>query len=225
MKKENIILSLGGSLVAPDKIDIEFIKRFKDLILSQLNGRRFYIYIGGGKISRLYQQALSEFGADNEEKDWAGINVSRLNAQVVKQAFSELSYPKVVIDPSKRVFTSKDIIVGGAWKPGRSTDYGSVVLAENSGSLTIVNLTNIDYVYDKDPNKFPDAKAIKQISWPDFRKLLPDKWSPGLSSPFDPEASKLAQKLKIKVVVINGRKLEELENFLNNKPFIGTIIK
>jgi len=225
MKKENIILSLGGSLVAPDKIDLDFLKKFQSLILSQLTGRRFYIYIGGGKIARVYQQALSEFGATDEEKDWAGIGASRLNAQVVKQVFNKLTYPKVVTDPSKKIQTTKDIVVGGAWKPGRSTDYGSVLLAKNAGAKILVNLSNIDYVYDKDPNKFSDAKPIKEITWPEFRKLLPDKWSPGLSSPFDPEASKIAQKLKLKVVVINGRKLKELDNFLDNKSFVGTIIK
>ncbi|MEK7664972.1 MAG: UMP kinase, partial [Patescibacteria group bacterium] len=120
--------------------------------------------------------------------------------------------------------TEKKIMVGAGWKSGWSTDYVSVLSAKTNNIKTIINLTNIDYVYDKNPKEFSDAKSIKEISWPDFRKIVGDKWSPGLSMPFDPRASKLAEKLKLKVVIINGKNLERLKNFLNNKPFIGTTI-
>ncbi|MCX6719501.1 MAG: UMP kinase, partial [Candidatus Staskawiczbacteria bacterium] len=90
---------------------------------------------------------------------------------------------------------------------------------------TIINLTNIDYVYDKNPNESPDAKPFKEIDWKSFEQIVGDKWSPGLSMPFDPRASKLASRLKLKVVMINGKNLERLEDFLNGKSFIGTIIQ
>lgn len=224
MTKETIIISLGGSLVAPNEIDVGFLKNFRHCIGKYLDKRRFFLYIGGGKICRNYQKALLEFGADDSDRDWIGINVSRLNAEVVKQVFVKDSYPKVVTDPSKKINTRKDILVAAGWKPGWSTDYCSVVMAKNSGLKTIINLTNIDYVYDKDPHKFPDAKQIKETNWKNFRKIVGDKWTPGLSAPFDPRASKIAEILKIKVVIINGKNLDRLEDFLNNKPFIGTII-
>jgi uridylate kinase len=223
--RETIIVSLGGSLVAPNEIDIGFLKNFKHSLQKYFQKNRFFLYVGGGKICRVYQKALLEFGADNNERDWMGINVSRLNAQVVKQLFDKSSFEKVVTDPSKKVSTRKDVLVAAGWKPGWSTDYCSVVLAKNSGVKTIVNLTNVDYVFDKDPSKFPDAKPVKEISWKDFRKIVGSKWTPGLSMPFDPRASKMAEILKIKVVSINGKKLDRLEDFLNNKPFIGTIIQ
>ena len=90
---------------------------------------------------------------------------------------------------------------------------------------TIINLTNIDYVYDKNPSEFPDAKPLKELDWKSFKNIVGDKWIPGLSMPFDPKASKLAASLKLKVAIINGKNLERLEDFLNNKPFIGTIIQ
>jgi uridylate kinase len=86
-------------------------------------------------------------------------------------------------------------------------------------------LTNIDYVYNKNPLKYHGAKPFKEINWKDFRKIVGNKWSPGLSLPFDPRASREAEILKIKVVVINGRKLERFENFLNQKPFVCTTIQ
>lgn len=223
MVKNTIVISLGGSLVAPDKIDLGFLGRFRELILSSNN--RFIIYVGGGKTARIYQQALTMFNASAIDRDWIGISASRMNAQVVKGIFGKRAHSEIITDPSKKITIKKDIIVGGGWKPGHSTDYEAVLLAKNNGAKTVINLSNIDYVYDKDPNKFSDAKPFKELVWKDFRRIVGGEWIPGLSSPFDPMASKIAEKLKIEVVVINGRNLERLENFLNNKPFIGTIIK
>ncbi|MBX4200654.1 UMP kinase [Candidatus Parcubacteria bacterium] len=224
MAKENIIVSLGGSLVAPDNIDLDFLRGFKKSITKQLEKKRVFIFVGGGKIARNYQGALLEFGADNKERDWMGINITRLNAEIVRQSFDKVAFEKVIGDPTKKVNTRRDVAVFGGYKPGWSTDYCSVLLAKNMGIKTIINMTNIDYVYDKDPNKFKDAKAIKEITWKEFKKLIPDKWTPGLSAPFDPRATKMAEILKIKVAMINGKHLDQMENFLNNKPFIGTII-
>lgn len=217
-------MSLGGSLVAPGGIDAAFLKVFRNIIKKRLEGQRFFIFTGGGKICREYQKAMLEFGADNEERDLIGIDISRLNAKIVKQTFEELAFSEILTNPTKKPNTRKDIVVAGGWKPGWSTDYCSVVLAKNIGAKTIINLTNVDYVYDKNPLKYPSAKPYKEISWKNFRKITRSKWSPGLSLPFDPRASKLAEILKIRVAVINGKKLERLENFLNGKPFIGTII-
>lgn len=224
-QKENIIISLGGSLVAPGEIDTTFLKTFKKAIAKYLDTKRFFVFVGGGKICRSYQKALLEFGADNKERDWIGISVSRLNAEVVKQSFDKLAFDKVLTDPTKKVNSRRDIAVFAGWKPGWSTDYCSVMLAKNMGIKVIVNVSNIDYVYDKDPSKFKNAKAIKEISWQEFRKLVGEKWTPGLSVPFDPRASKMAEILKIKVVIVNGKHMERLENFLNGKTFIGTIIQ
>ena len=224
MNKETIILSLGGSLVAPGEIDIEFLKKFRSLVLKRLSKKRFIIFVGGGKICRNYQKVLMEFGANNKDRDWIGINVSRLNAEVIRNLFKSISYPKIITDPTKKFNAKNSVVVGAGWKPGRSTDCIAVLAAKKTGAKTIVNLTNIDYVYTKDPRKFSDAKPLKEISWKNFRKIIGSKWVPGYSSPFDPEASKLAEKVGLTVVIINGKNLERLDNFLNNKPFIGTII-
>jgi len=224
MKKEDLIISVGGSLVCPNEINTDFLRRFRDLILKQINKKRFFIYVGGGKTARKYQAALSEFSASSDEKDWAGIWASRLNAYLVKNAFKDYCYPEIITDPTKKIKLEYNILVAAGWKPGWSTDYDAVLLAKNFGLKKIINLTNIDYVYEKDPKKFPQAKPFKKIDWEKFRKIVGLKWSPGLSMPFDPVAAKIAQKLKINVIIINGKELKRLGNFLNNKPFIGTII-
>lgn len=224
-EKETIIISLGGSLVAPDEIDMGFLKNFKHSLQKYLGQKRFFILVGGGKTARNYQKALLEFGAKNTVRDWMGINITRLNAEIVKQMFSGSCYPKIITDPNKKIKTNKDIIIGAGYKPGWSTDYVSVLAAKVYGVKTIANLTNVDYVYDQNPNEFPGAKPLREVDWKVFNRIAGDKWMPGLSMPFDPRASKLAAKLKLKVVVINGKNLERLEDFLNNKPFVGTTIQ
>ena len=84
-KKETIIISLGGSLVVPGEIDLGFLKNFKHALLKYLGTKRFFVLVGGGKVCRVYQKALLEFGAKENDRDWMGINISRLNAEVVKQ--------------------------------------------------------------------------------------------------------------------------------------------
>jgi uridylate kinase len=223
--KQTIIISLGGSLMVPDDIDAKFLKDFKKYILKFSKKFNFVILVGGGKTARNYQKVLSDFGVKNIEKDWIGIFASRLNAELVKNIFDKNSHKEIITDPTKKFTTQKNIIIGAGWKPGNSTDYVSVITAKTYNIKTIINLTNVDYVYDKNPKDFSNAKHFENISWKDFQKIVGTKWSPGLSMPFDPRASLIANKQKMKVVIINGSKLKELEKFLNNKKFIGTIIE
>ena len=232
-KKETIIISLGGSLVAPDEVDLGFLKNFKRCLekyigvspSTTLRVRQFFVLVGGGKIARVYQKALLEFAAKSNDRDWIGIEITKLNAEVVKQMFGGNTYPKIITDPNKKIKTNKALIIGAGWKPGWSTDYDAVLIAKTHGIKTIINLTNIDYVYDKNPAQFSGAKPLKEIDWKSFERIVGDKWEPGMSMPFDPRASKLAARLKLKVVLINGKNLDRLEDFLNNKPFIGTVIQ
>jgi uridylate kinase len=89
----------------------------------------------------------------------------------------------------------------------------------------VINMSNIDQVYNKDPNTHKDAKPIEKTSWAEFRKIVGDEWVPGMNAPFDPVAAKKAEALGIKVVVLNGENFENLEKCLNNKPFVGTTIE
>src|SRR3989344_4764286 len=129
MNKENIIISLGGSLVAPQEIDTAFLKTFKKAVIKFLESKRFFIFVGGGKVCRDYQKSLLEFGADNKDRDLIGIDISRLNARVVRQVFNEIAYSEIITNPTKKINTKKDIVVAAGWKPGWSTDYCAVTLA------------------------------------------------------------------------------------------------
>lgn len=220
------IISLGGSLIIPEDIDIEFLNAFRNLILREVEkGKKFVIITGGGKICRKYQDAgkkIKDLSAD--ELDWLGIYSTRFNAEFVKLLFGELAEVGMIVDPTEPIVFSKSIVVGGGWKPGWSTDYVAVMLGKQLSANKILNLSNIDFAYDKDPNKFPDAKKIEQISWAEYRALIPEEWNPGLSTPFDPIASKLAEEHNIEVSILNGKNISNLEKCLNGEEFIGTKI-
>ncbi|MBA3064191.1 UMP kinase, partial [Candidatus Woesearchaeota archaeon] len=110
------------------------------------------------------------------------------------------------------------------WKPGWSTDYDAIRLAHNFNVKKVINLSDVPYIYNKEPKNNHDARPIKDISWKNFRKMVGDKWDPGLNVPFDPIASKEAEKLGLKVIILKGTDLDNFKNFLDKKEFNGTII-
>lgn len=229
MKKCNYkILSVGGSIIIPkDGFDIRFLKKFRAMILARVKkGEKFVLVIGGGVTCRVYQDALKKTTkVNNVDLDWLGIYTTWYNAEFVKLLFGEFAYDDVIKNPTKKIRTSKSIIIAGGWKPGWSTDKDAVLLAKNLGATEIINLSNIDYVYDKDPGKFKDAKRVERINWPEFRNnIVGYKWVPGKNVPFDPMASGMAQKLKLRVCVLNGNNLVEVNKVLNGKKFKGTVI-
>ncbi|MFA7653691.1 MAG: UMP kinase [Candidatus Magasanikbacteria bacterium] len=221
------ILSVGGSIIIPKTgFDIEFLKKFRELILARVKkGDKFILIIGGGATCRNYQAAAKAVaGLNNEELDWLGIQTTWFNGGFVKSLFGKLAHSEVIKNPTKKIKTSKPIIIAGGWKPGCSTDNDAVLLAKAYRAKTVANLSNIDFVYDKDPNKFYDAKKIEKISWVEFRKIVGDKWVAGANVPFDPKAAKLAQKLKLKVVFVKGTDLGEVKKMLNDEACRGTVI-
>jgi uridylate kinase len=220
------VLSLGGSLVCPNEIDVLFLKKFRNFILKWIKkGKKFVIFVGGGKTARKYQNAAKEFKVENKELDWVGISATLLNAQLVKSIFGNFAFERILTEPTKKIKTKKKIIVFGGWKPGWSTDYDSVLAAKNFGAKRIINLSDVDFIYDKNPKKFKDAKPLERISFDELFKIIGRKWTPGANIPFDPEAAKLAQKEKIKVIFLNGRNFKNLEKVFSGKKFKGTIIE
>lgn len=227
MKDETIIISLGGSLIVPDSIDIDFVKDFKKLILYQVEkGKKFIIITGGGKTCRRYQEAARQISTpSDEELDWIGIASLKLNAELLKVVFEDYANPKVILNLSEKFDFNKPVVIGAAYEPGQSTDTDAVLAAKNVGAKKIINLSNTDYVYDSDPKINQSAKKIEKISWTDYRGLIPKEWNPGLNSPFDPIASEMAEKDGIEVIIMNGKPIDNLVKYLNGEEFLGTIIK
>lgn len=227
------VVSLGGSIVAPEGPDTAFLAAFRDLVYRHLAkdpGRRLILVVGGGGPARLWQKAYREVqaagnhAANHDAQDWVGIMATRLNAQLVKALFGDFAPQDVVIDPSVVDLFMGRILVAAGWKPGFSTDFDAVVLAEKFGAGTVVNLSNIAKVYTDDPRTNPDARPLDSVTWKEFRALVGDEWSPGKNVPFDPIASKRAGEVGLRVICAAGRDLPNLEAMLEGRDFVGTVI-
>ncbi len=218
-----LIISLGGSLIVPDEINISFIKELKKIILNNLT-YRFIIVVGGGKTCRDYQDVARSITHPTEDDlDWIGIAATHLNAELLRSVFGSHAYEKITVDPSKKIRTTKKIIIAAGWEPGHSTDYDAVCLAKTYNATTIINMTNVDYLYTKNPKGHPDAQRITKASWSKMQSIVGTEWKPGLHRPFDPIATKLAAKLGLKLIII-GQDTNNLRSVLENKNFKGTII-
>lgn len=225
-KQKTFIISLGGSLIAPPEgIDWKFLKEFRSLILNQIKaGKNFYLVAGGGTTCRKYNEAASKIKKIKpSDLDWLGIHASRLNAHLIKTIFSEQAHQEIIKNPTIHMHSDKKIMIGGGWKPGWSTDYVATMIAQEYEVNTVINLSNIEYAYTRDPKKHKNAKKIKNIDWENFRKIVGNKWTPGLNRPFDPIASKKGGQLGLKVIIA-GSDLNNLKNILENKKFKGTVI-
>lgn len=226
-EKETIVISLGGSIVVPDLPNPEFIKAFKKIILNFVEkGKKFVIIVGGGKTCRRYNEALSQATETiNEDLDWLGIYTTRLNAELVRLSFGKDAYKEIITDPSDVLKFDGDIIIGAGWKPGHSTDAVGILIAKELNTKKVINISNIDYVYDSDPKINPNAKKFENITWNEYHSFVSSVWKPGMNTPFDPIASEKAEKFGMEVAFMSGHDLESLENYLNGKPFVGTMIR
>lgn len=229
--KKEYILSLGGSLIVPNGgVDIKFLQKFNQFIRKKVaQGCRFFIVCGGGKITRSYQaaaQAVVGSKISHNDMDWIGIHSTRLNAHLVRTIFKDIAYERIIkhydMVDKKAI---QPVVICSGWRPGWSTDYDAVLLAQDYNIKTVINMSNIDMVYDKDPSRFKNAKPVKKINWDNLIKLVGKKWVPGLNRPFDPIASQLAKSIDLKVIICNGRNLKNLDNILEEKEFVGTIIR
>ncbi|HRN96599.1 MAG TPA: UMP kinase [Candidatus Levybacteria bacterium] len=229
--KKKIVISLGGSLIVPSTgIDTQFLASFNTFIRAKISENpeyQFFIVVGGGQTARDYRDAgrnVLHQELSPDDLDWLGIHASRLNAHLVRTIFRDIAHPVILeqFDIIRKV--TERIVIGAGWRPGWSTDYCAVMVCEDYEVDTIINLSNIEKVYTADPNTNADAKPIDTITWADFQTLVGEKWTPGMNVPFDPIATKKAQELELKVVIMKGNDFENLENYFDGKEFVGTTI-
>lgn len=223
------ILSVGGSIIIPKTgFNPDFLKKFRALILKRVaQGEKFVIVTGGGAVARQYQDMTRQLNkkVTKDDLDWIGIQTTILNAHFMRVLFAGYSHDEVVVNPHVKVKTKKPIILAGGEAPGASTDLDAVDMAHTYGAKDILNLSNIDYVFDKDPNKFSDARRIDDMNWEDFRRdVVGYTWDPGKNVPFDPTASTSAAKWKMTVSILNGNNLTEVAKAIDGKKFKGTRI-
>jgi len=223
------VFDFGGSIVAPDGPDIGFLRKFLDFLTRWLHddeSRRLIMVVGGGSAARAWQKAARELAPDAppESLDWIGIMATRLNAELVRTLLGPLCPDPVVINPMIDFSFTGRVLMAAGWKPGFSTDYDAVVLAERFKVRRILMLSDIAQVYSADPKIDPDAQAMTELSWSEYRDMTGCDWTPGTKLPFDPVAAAQAAKGGLTIIAASGRDLRNLEAILSGSDFIGTTI-
>ena len=218
---ETIVIRLGGSVISENGVNVPLVKEFKELVTRYLDRYRFIIVCGGGKICRLINEGARQLGVvSNEEFDRIGIRATMLNAEMIRAVFGELAYKEIVFNYNKTVQFDKVLVCSG-WLPGHSSDFGGVMFGKRFKAKTLVHLTDVPYIYDKGPKKFPDAKSFKQLMVANYISIVGSTFSPGMNVPFDPVAAQQAQKA-LKIVIMSG--LKNLEALLSGAAFEGTTL-
>lgn len=228
------VISLGGSIISPDGVDTVFLGAFRDLLVEyhQEIGEPLILVTGGGAPARRYQQAYREIAtaadaagaADADAQDWIGIMATRLNAELLRHTLAPLCQDPVVYDPTGDFPFTGGVLVAAGWKPGFSTDFDAVMLAERFGADTVVNLSNIAQVYTADPRTDKNAQPMEEVSWEEFRAIVGDTWTPGGNLPFDPVATRRAAELGLQVIAAGGTDLRNTRKILWGQEFFGTRI-
>jgi uridylate kinase len=233
------VISIGGSLLYPQKgIDTSYLSDLCEFAYKRISkGDKLVLITGGGYLARSSQTSFLELLSENglsedktsEKRDLIGIAATRFNAELLMIALNSkntITYPKVLTDllkaPDKPLLP---ILISAGWKPGCSTDKDAVELAIKYNSRKVANLTNTNGVYDSDPKTNSRAKRIKELTWRQYLSLIENHWTPGLSTPFDPVASRLASQKSINVGIIDGKNFKSIESFLDDQDFDGTLIR
>jgi uridylate kinase len=225
--KKVVVLSLGGSLIVPNEVNMGFLRKFREVIKANTKNHKFVIVCGGGSTSRKYSSALEQDNKSTYLQSLVGISVTRLNARFMSYFFG--------FDPNKGIahdmknienlLKRNDIVFCGAlrYAPNQTSDATAVKLA-NYFKTDFINLTNVKGLYDKNP-KLAGAKFISKASIEEFNKIvLQIKNKPGMHAPVDHVAMKVIRENKIKTYIL-GPDPSQLDNLLNNKSFIGTTIE
>ena len=227
MKKGVVVISLGGSLIIPNNINVNFLKEFKKTLMKNRDKCKFVVVCGGGGIARKYISALKEEGANEKLQGFAGISATRMNARFMNYFFHQDARQGIPEKMSsvKTYLKKMNVVFCGAleYKPMQTSDSTAAEIAEALNGI-FVNLTDIDGLYDKNPRKFKSAKFIKEISWRKFYDMANrKKFKPGQHFVLDQSASKIIMKGKIETYIM-GKNMNHFDNFLNGKKFTGTKI-
>ncbi len=137
-------------------------------------GRRLVAVTGGGKMARLYIELGRKLGASEAELDEVGIEVTRLNARLLITSLSGIAHPVVprTLDDVLLAHTTSRIVVTGGFQPGHSTNAVAALIAEGLKADLLINATDVDGIYDKDPKLYRDAKKYSVVRVQDLENMI-----------------------------------------------------
>ncbi len=224
----HVVLSLGGSLINTENgIDKKFLSEVKKIL--EKSPHDFGVVTGGGTAARIYAQKARVAGGSEFEADEAAIKATKENAKHAIEAFGKIAYPRVLetFDEARKAASASKIVVMGGTIPGITTDTDAVLLAEALRAKRVVNISNIDGVYNDNPSKNPYAKKYSRLNYDEMIKLAvtSDSRKAGTNFVFDILACKLIARSRIETHFVSGKNLQDLKNAIEGNEHGGTVVK
>jgi uridylate kinase len=222
-----IVVRVGGSVVASPP-NPTLIGKYADLLKNlRKQGHEVIAVVGGGALARDFIKIAGELGLDEAKRDWAAIYVSRLFAQLFVMRLGEAGCGTVPVslDEAFGCLEQGKIVVMGGLRPGMTTDAVAAMVGERMKADLLVKASDVDGVFTKDPKKYSDAKKIDEVSFDDLSRLFEEnKHKAGIHQILDPEAVKILEKRRMRMVVVNGFKPENVLLAVKGEK-IGTTIR
>jgi len=221
-----LVIRVGGSVVA-SPFNPKLIDAYVNLLLSlKRQGHVVGAVIGGGSLSRELINTARAMGLNETAQDEVAISVSRVAAQlfVLKLGKNGTLTIPTTIEGAMNFFVEGKIVVMGGLKPGMTTDSVAAMLSEHVNADLLVKASNVDGVYTKDPRKYKDAEKLERITFNDLHRLFEkEKHEAGINQVIDPEAVHVLQRNKIKTIVVDGFKPENVLLAVKGEK-VGTLI-
>ena len=203
--KKRIVIKLSGQVFGMERT--KELKDYAAFFVKQSKICQPVLVAGGGKIARYFINHARSSGADESTLDELGIEISRLNAKLLIYALKGKAYPHppTNLTEVKQAVDSGLIVVTGGLHPGQSTNGTAALIAEKINAAEFLNATDVDGIYDSDPNKNKKAKKFKRIELKDLRNLLvhEDSMAGGYDL-MDIVALKVIERSKIKTKIIKS---------------------
>jgi uridylate kinase len=221
--KKRIVIKLSGKVFGMD--NAKTLKDYASFLVKISKICQPVVVAGGGKIARHYITHARSSGADESTLDELGIEVSRLNARLLIYALKAKAYPHppTNLQEIRHAVDSELIVVTGGLHPGQSTNATAALIAEKIQAVAFLNATDVDGIYDTDPNKNKNAKRFKRIDLKSLRKLLiHEDFIAGGYDLMDIVALKVIERSKIKTRVLKAD-IKKLEKAVRGAP-VGTEI-
>lgn len=204
--RKRVAIKLSGSIFSEER-NQDTIKKYAEMLTDISIDVQPIVIAGGGKIARHYINLARCLGSDEASLDIMGIEVSRLNAKLLIAALGEQAYsqvPKNLEEVTIAAESGKIVIVGGL-HPGQSTNATSALIAEKVRAIRFLNATDVDGIYDLDPNISRNAKLLNEITVSECMEILKDGSSmAGTYDLMDIVALKVIERSKIPTRVLRS---------------------
>jgi len=203
--KKRIVIKLSGRIFGMD--NAKMLKDYASFLVKISKVCQPIIIAGGGNIARHYIAHARSSGADESTLDELGIEISRLNAKLLIYALKNKAYshPPTTLQEVRHAVDDGLIVVAGGLHPGQSTNGTAALIAEKINAEQFLNATDVDGVYDRDPNKFKNAKKFKRIELKNLRNMLVHEDSlAGGYDLMDIVALKIIERSKIKTRILQA---------------------